>query len=97
MYVSPLTPQEEIALHPGNLAYVESLTADKAPSFLIDADPDGGTGEPISLVFIRQESLDRVKAVLLAEMRRSYRELEAEVAAGIVSPHYTAPASCPQS
>lgn len=96
MFYSPMTAQEALDLHPGQMAYVESLTADKAPTFIIDADPDGGTGEPISLTFIRQESLDRVKAMLLAEMERSHRELEAEIASGIASPLYTF-ASCPQS
>jgi hypothetical protein len=96
MYVSPMTPQEALALHPEHIAYIENLTAANAPTLTIDADPDGGTDEPITLTFLKPESLARVKAVLLAEMHRSHRLLEDELAAGNTPSNYT-PAPCPKS
>jgi hypothetical protein len=91
-----MTPQEALALYPQQVAYIENLTADKAPTLTIDADPDGGTDEPITLTFIREESLTRFKEFLLAEMHRSNRLLEDELAAGSTPSNYT-PAPCPQS
>jgi hypothetical protein len=75
-----LTLAEQLAQYPAHVAYVESLTADKVPLFTIEADPDD-SDESIVLGFINQESLDRVKAVLVAEMRASIQKLEAQVAA----------------
>jgi hypothetical protein len=95
MYVSPMTPQEALDLYRQQVASIESLTADKAPTVEITADPDGGS-EPISLTFIREESLTRLKEFLLAEMYRSHRLLEDELAAGITPTNYT-PAPCLQS
>ena len=91
-----MTPQEALALYPEQVAYIKSLTADKAPTFTIDADLDGGTDEPITLTFIKADGLARVKAVLIAELQRSHRLLEEELAAGITPTNYT-PAPCPQS
>ena len=92
-----MTPQEALALFSEQEAYLESLTAEKAPTFLIEADPDDPTAEePVSLTFINEESLARVKAVLLAELRRSYDLLAQDLAAGITPTHY-ALASCLQS
>ncbi|MVN78088.1 hypothetical protein GO988_17295 [Hymenobacter sp. HMF4947] len=97
MLVSSLTPAEALIQFDKDAAYIESLTAAKVPTLTIDADPDGeGTEEPISLTFLKEEGLARVKEVLLAEVRRSQRLLEEELAAGITPTHY-APASCPNS
>jgi hypothetical protein len=96
MYVSPMTPQEALVLYPQHVAYIESLTADKAPTLTVDADPDGGTDEPITLTFIREESLGRLKEFLLAELRRSHRLLEEELDASLTPSNYT-PALCPDA
>jgi hypothetical protein len=87
MYVSPATPQEALDRHPVHVAYVESLTADKAPAITIDADPDG-PDESIQFVFVAEESLGRFKEFILAEMRRSNQLLQDELAAGITPVHY---------
>ncbi|MCI1187876.1 hypothetical protein MON38_10630 [Hymenobacter sp. DH14] len=85
------TPREQLARLTVHTAYVEALTAATAPVFTIDADPDG-PDEPIELTFINDESLERVKAVLLAEMRRTAQLLEAQIAAaGSASTELSAP------
>ena len=88
MPLTTYTPQEALAALPGQLAQIEALSAELFPTLTIDPDPDG-PAEPFHLVFANQESLDRVKAVLVAEMRRSQELLAAEIAAGIVSPHHS--------
>lgn len=88
MYVSPLTPQQELARLPAQLAYVENLTVAKAPRLFFDGDPEG-PDETIDFVFVTEESLNRVKEVLLAEMRWCARRLEEDLAAGRPTPFYS--------
>jgi hypothetical protein len=87
MFVLPITPQEALDRYPAQLAYVERLTAAKAPAITIDADPEG-PDESIELVFVVEESLARFKEFILAEMRRTQRLLQDELAAGITPIHY---------